>query len=647
MSDVQGDSLSMKDNLMHSRQEARNSRDLLAEDTHNLIESDDLDDTIGDDVETTKWPSMRMSRLASPVTPLPLQFLQPGIDRIWLSTQETWMLPAMPKSAKKGTLALTLPAAQGPVEQVHQQPEVQDEHDQSAPALPATKSEQTNAGAQSYLSLALDMVKNSGIYAVGALASPLVSLILTPFLAHHLSTNDYGGLAVLYTVVDLVTVMTQLGLSSAFFRAYNGDYESAQDRLGVLASSIILLLLASLPIAIVMMITAPWLSVVLFNSPDFSGPVRLTALVIVMENLTLPGISWLRAEKRAAFYTCLSIVGMLSVLGTNILLVGVLHLGVNGALIAKGAGYVVMVCCTLPMMLVLLTRKRSLRLRPDIVQNMLSFGIPTIFSDIAAWVLQLSDRYLLSHFGSLSQTAGYSVAYVLGGVLSPVILSPWGLAWVPIMYAVAKRNDAARIFQLVFRWWSSVLLLSAFALSLVSIVVLELLFPPAYLASEPVIPIITLSTMLMGVWYIFMIGVNIRRKTILEFVFVVIAAVVNLLLNLFLIPEFGAMGAAVSTLLAYAVLVVVSYVVNQRIYPVNFEIGTFTFKLAVGVALYVGATLLAQRQKPLIGGSIFIVVLILYCIFLMFLGGLSVKKLTKVFGYVKAAIRKEGKKAYA
>jgi len=629
-------------------------RYLLAEDIHNLIASGDSDDAVGDNAETTKLPTFNMARQTSSIAPLLLQSALLDTDRIWLSNQETWMLPAVHVPAK-GDKPARISTAQESMGHVQQQPRpatptaTQKEHAQAAPAQSTTK---TSAGAQSYLALALDMVKNSGIYAVGALASPLVSLILTPFLAHHLSTNDYGGLAVLYTVVDLVTVMTQLGLSSAFFRAYNGDYESAQDRRGVLASSIILLLLASLPIAILMMITAPWLSVFLFNTPAFSGPVRLTAMVIVMENLTLPGISWLRAEKRAAFYTILSIVGMLAVLCTNIILVGVFHMGVNGALIAKGAGYVVITACTVPGMLITLARQHSLRLRPDIVHNMLSFGVPTIFSDIAAWVLQLSDRYLLSHFGSLTQTAGYSVAYTLGGVLSPVILSPWGLAWVPIMYAIAKRNDAAHIYQLVFRWWSSILLLSAFALSLVSIVVLETLFPPAYFASEPIIPIITLSTMFMGVWYIFMIGVNIRRKTILEFVFVVIAAVINLLLNLFLIPKFGAIGAAVSTLLAYAVLLVVSYVVNQRIYPINFEIGTFTLKLVVGVALYVGATLLARTRSPLIGGSIFIVTLILYCIFLMFLGGLSVKKLTQVFGYVQAAItanrknRKEGKKAY-
>ncbi len=278
---------------------------------------------------------------------------------------------------------------------------------------------------------------------------------------------------------------------------------------------------------------------------------------------------------------------------------------------------------------------------------MLFFGVPTIFSDIAAWILQLSDRYLLSHFGSLAQTASYSVAYTLGGVLSPVLLAPWGLAWVPIMYAIAKRDDAAHIYKLVFRWWSTVLLFAAFALSLLSTLVLEALFPPTYYASAPIIPMIALSTMFIGVWYIFMIGVNIRRKTIFEFIYMLIAASVNLLLNIFFIPRFGAIGAGVSTLLAYALLVVVSYIVNQKIYPIGFEVGSFSFKLAVGAVLYVGSSLLARTQRPLISWSISIVALLLYGIFLMWLAGLSVKRLIKTFRYVQAALKKELKKTYA
>jgi O-antigen/teichoic acid export membrane protein len=504
-----------------------------------------------------------------------------------------------------------------------------------------TENVKTGSDTQGYLSLALGMIKSSGIYALGAFAYPLISLVLTPFLTHHLSSTDYGAFAVLNTVISLVTVITELGLGVAFFRAYNSDYESPRDRLAVISTSLILLLLVSVPIAIAMMITAPQLSEFLFKSPSFSEPMRFTALVIILQNLTLPGTSWLRAEKRAVPYSALAIANLLLVLATTIVLVGVLHMGVNGALLAKAVGYAAIVVCTVPMMLLLANRRQSLLLRSDIVRNLLSFGAPTIFSDIASWVLQVSDRYLLSLFGSLAQTASYSVAYALGGVLAPLILAPFGLAWVPVMYAIAKREDATHIFRLVFRWWSFFLLFASFALSLLSTFFLRILFPPAYYSAEPIIPIIALSTLFTGIYYIFSIGIYIRRKTAFSILFMSIAAGVNLLLNIFFIPHFGAMGAAISTLLACIALVLITYMVNQKIYPIRFEIGLFIIGLCVGIALYVGGSLLAHTQKPLISWSIYLGTLILYGVFMMLLGGLSAKKLKKTILVCAAGFSRE------
>jgi O-antigen/teichoic acid export membrane protein len=548
----------------------------------------------------------------------------------WVTEQPTWVLPAMPNPAKASKQDSSS-ATQGSV--------AQDKRVSSGAQGRVAGEKQASSGTQGYLALAIDMVKSSGIYALGALASPLVSLILTPFLAHHLSPTDYGALSLLYTIVDLVTLLTQLGVGSAFFRAYNSDFESPDDRFGVLATTITLLSLVSIPIAIVMMLVAPWLSEHLLGTPSFSDSVRLTALVIVLENLTLPGISWLRAEKRVVLYSALSVANLLAILGTNLLLIGKLHFSLDGALIAKGAGFAVIVAYTMPAMLFSLVRNRKLRFRFDIVWSMLSFGIPTVFSDIAAWVLQLSDRYLLGYFGSLAQTASYSVAYVLGGVLSPVMLAPWGLAWVPVMYSIAKRDDAAHIFKLVFRWWSTALLFATFALSILSSAVLKVLFPPSYYASQPVIPMVSLSTMLIGVSYIFMIGVNIRRKTILDFLYTLMAALANLLLNLFLIPHFGAMGAAVSTLAAYGLLTAVVYIVNQKIYPIPFEIGSFLFKLSAGIILYVGSSVLVHGQELWISWSVSVVALIIYGIFLLWFEGLSVKKLMGMVSYVQVALK--------
>src|SRR5205823_6644708 len=150
----------------------------------------------------------------------------------------------------------------------------------------------------------------------------------------NLTHNDFGALANLYILIDLISTILQLGLSPAFFRAYNKDYETPQDRAGVLANTILLLVIATVPAAIGMIFIAPVLSQAFLHTRAYSGPVALTTLVIVAENLALPASSWFRAEKRPIPYTGLSVAGTLSVLGVSVVLVGFLHMGVNGALIA-------------------------------------------------------------------------------------------------------------------------------------------------------------------------------------------------------------------------------------------------------------------------------------------------------------------------
>src|SRR5207302_1851885 len=93
------------------------------------------------------------------------------------------------------------------------------------------------AEVQGYISLLHNLVKSSGIYAVSSLASPLVTLVLSPFLTHSLSRPAYGALVILNTVVALVAGITQFGLNSAFFRAYNYDYETRRDRMGALSTT--------------------------------------------------------------------------------------------------------------------------------------------------------------------------------------------------------------------------------------------------------------------------------------------------------------------------------------------------------------------------------------------------------------------------
>ncbi len=489
------------------------------------------------------------------------------------------------------------------------------------PAIQDLK-EISQAGTAGYANQLRILIKSSGIYAVASLASPLVSLVLAPFLTRHLSYKDYGALAVITTAVALVAGLTQLGLGSAFFRSYNYDYESRSDRSGVLSTVVILLSLVSLPILLAIILAAPWLAIFLLRDSSFSDVVRLGALVVLMQNLTVPGFAWLRAENRAGFFTTLSIVNLLVNLGTTLVLVGILHMGMAGSLIGTGSGFAVVAICTLPLILL----RAGFHLRFDIARGLLSFGLPNASTFVSMWVLQLSDRYLLSFFGSLAQTASYAVAYSLGGILNVVILAPFTLAWPSAMFSIAKREDAPRIFRLVFLWYSIVLLFVAFALSLASTIMLYLFFPPTYRSAAFIIPIIALSTLFYGIYNIFTIGISIKRKTWFVVVFTSVSALVNVGLNLVLIPHYGAMGAALSTLLAYAFLSMIAYIVNQRIYPIPFEISTFIIALVIGTGFYVGSGFLAQGRGTYETWSIFLCALVLYGACLLLLGILSTRR---------------------
>jgi O-antigen/teichoic acid export membrane protein len=464
----------------------------------------------------------------------------------------------------------------------------------------AAEPEAQDQEVQGYDALIQKLVKSSGIYALASLISPLVSLLLAPFLTHHLSRADYGALAILNTFVVLLAGVTQLGLSSAFFRAYGYDYESQRDRLDVLSTSFMLLLLISLPITITGIVAAPSLAIILLNAPSLSSAIRISALVILLQNLTVPGLAWLRAETRSAFFSTISIVNLLVSAGATILFVGIMHMGIEGALFATAMGYAVIVFCTVPMILL----RAGIRLRFDIARGMLGFGFPHVLNLLAGWVLQLLDRYLLGLLGSLSQTASYAVAYSLGGALSAILITPFSLAWWIILYSIAKRDDAQRVFQLIFRWFSIILLFAAFGLSIFGTAVLDLFFPVAYHSAAAVIPVIAMSIMFNGVSIVVAVGISLHRKTWLATLSLTSSAIINTILNFILIPHYGAMGAAVATLLAYAALALIDYVLNKRIYPVPFETGRFLIALSIGIALYAGCSLLAPTQQFYIAWAI-------------------------------------------
>src|SRR5260370_12679128 len=110
----------------------------------------------------------------------------------------------------------------------------------------------------------------------------------------------------------------------------------------------------------------------LFGQSSLSGLVILAMGVILLRNLSIPGFAWLRVESRPLLYSLLSIGNLMITLVANIVLVGKLHLGLTGSLLATGCGYAGVVICTMPIILL----RAALRIRTDIARSLLAFCAP-------------------------------------------------------------------------------------------------------------------------------------------------------------------------------------------------------------------------------------------------------------------------------
>lgn len=466
-------------------------------------------------------------------------------------------------------------------------------------------------------------LRDSGIYAIASCLSPLISLLLTPFLTRNLSALDYGVLTLLNTTLALLGPLAQLGLGSAFVRLYHQNISGLRERHTLFTTLTTLLVAFSLCVAALLTILAPWLSRLLLHSADGEAPFRLAALLLFLQNMTIPAFTWLRAQGRALAFVALSLLNLLLNLGLTLLLVGVWRWGNSGVLLAACGGYAGVLLCSLP----LLGHRMQWHVSWSLAWPLLVYGLSTLPGLFSAWVLQLSDRYFLLAFGTLSQTTSYSIAYTLGNILGPLVIAPFSLAWYSTLHIIARKSRARELFRLVFRWYCIILLMMVFCVSLLANDILHLFFPPLYTLAAPIIPLIALSNLFSGLFEFFNLGNTLRGKLRFNVILLPLAALVNLGGNCLFIPAFGVIGAAGSTLLAYVILALLAYLVNQRLYPIPLDLDLCVLGLLVGGLYYALYRWLLPQQQSLFHWLFICGLIICYTLSLWLLSLVSARKI--------------------
>ena len=422
--------------------------------------------------------------------------------------------------------------------------------------------------------------KHSVIYGLGGLVSRILAVILLPLYTRYLSPSDYGKVETLIALTTVIGIALSAGIGSAFFRFYFDSPEPAARRRVLRTSFWFIMGTATLGL-VVGVALAGEISQLLFGT---SKDAELVAASFVG---LWAGMNWtqltnlFRVEERSAAFVSASIANILVTVGATLILVVALDKGPIGVIVGNFTG-------TLAVYAVLvLYRREQLGLEFDrnLLRRMNTFGLPLVPSALFLWITNFSDRIFLVKLADVHEVGLYSVGVRIASALV-LLLTAFRLAWPAFAYSIDDDAAARRTYAYVLTYLVVVTTWVATGLALLSPwIVRWITSKPDYESASRVVGPLAFSTVAFAGYMVVAIGVGRSRRTQFNWVVTGVAAVVNIALNLILIPPYGMMGAAIATIAAYTTMFVGMAWWSQRIYPVAYQWRRVGTAAAAGVVI--------------------------------------------------------------
>jgi O-antigen/teichoic acid export membrane protein len=445
------------------------------------------------------------------------------------------------------------------------------------------------------------LLRGSTIYAAGTMVARFGGFLLLPFYLRVLEPEEYGTVALVISIVAFLTILYRVGLDGALMRLHF-DLEDTQ-RPGLYRS----LMAVTLAVA-----AAGSLLLALVVGPFFEGifhvafvPFGVLALAITFINSAdyVPSILYRATERPGRFLAFnLGSFAVTSVLSVALVTVGA---GPEGLLIGQLIGGAIMFV----VVLVIAFRLGGPLFLPSTIRPALRFGIPIVPHQIATWTTRLSDRWLLGFLlvlptaERLAMIGVYQLGYQLGSIVM-MLATSFNAAWTPFFYRVGDSPAGPVVFRHTFTITSMGFLWLALALGAFAPEIIAIIARPGYELAAEVVPVVALGAACQAIYTMLVGIIFLRRRTGYLPLITLVSAGINVGLNLLLIPRFGIMGAAWTTLIAYALFAILTWLFARRVYPLSLDYGRVVVAIVVAVAGIVLARVADGAADDVVGAGI-------------------------------------------
>jgi O-antigen/teichoic acid export membrane protein len=420
-------------------------------------------------------------------------------------------------------------------------------------------------------------------YTAASILSKLIAVALLPLYTRYLSPADYGAAEVMFAAVVSASIIVRFGLIEAVLRYY---YEEDEVPGQVVATSFAALFWVSTIAALIALPFARPISEALLArpAPDLARIAIGGVWVLTMVEFLL---TLFRLEERARAYFLTTIVNVLAAIGLTVVLVVGRGEGARGLLLGS---YVSGAAVALG--LIALNRRRlSLRVDLPLLRRMTRFGLPTMPAELSLYALNFVDRIVIVRSLGLAEAGLYSLAVKFAQAVN-VLVRGFQLAWPPLAYSIREDGEARRAYAAIVTWFVAGCAFVVTGMWLFSRWIVRVLAAPQFFDSYEAIGLIATGVTLYALYMVLVVILGRTGRTEFNFPAAIAALLVNVALNVALVPPFGIVGAGLALVASYLVVVGLMYVFTQRLFPVPYEWSRLARVLLVSTALVVLGELL-------------------------------------------------------
>ena len=464
------------------------------------------------------------------------------------------------------------------------------------------------------------LIRHAAQYLAGRAGLMILGFLSFPVLTRILPVSQYGELSLLLKIGLLWTVLSKCGLQNAALRFFPEQGRLSPESRSICASTLIVE--AALCAGVMVIVGAALVRshlIPLSAQIATLAPLLLALIAVRSVQPILSGL--LRAERRTWLFNLCELSGKALGIGLSLAAISLiavdLHYYLGGLLVAEGAVVVG---------IVMWFHRAGLfavgRFRLGIARSAWVFSAPLIAYELTSVVLDSGDRLLIGRYLGLHQLGLYSAAYSIATYAEEALMAPVNLALIPAYMKIWVEQGAQATSQFLSQTLD-IFVMIAGAVALIIYVtsddIIRLLASKKFAAAHSILPVIVCGLLVYATHIFFNAPLLIHKRSLTLTAVTAGSCLVNVGLNVFLLPRIGIMGAAIATLVSYLLFVVTILMVSRRYLAFSLPINTLL--CCIGTA---GGLIGAARQFTISGSWLNLaikppLVLVLYTISLALL----------------------------